>query len=120
MGDRCYLEVTMAEKDRERFERLVIKDKPSWGPNFWNESWVEDDVFTGTLEEVNYGFYEELGMLAAEGCKFYGFQGAGGSYGAAKFVSVNNVVCYVQVDEQDNIVVPINLKTYFVFVILFL
>ena len=112
MGDRCYLQINMAEKDQDIFTKEVNKLLPGWGNDIWALENTCDGVFTGTLYEVNYGWYTELKHLAQVGFKFHGFQGAGSDYGSAMFSVLNKKVYYAFCQSEGEIMVPINLKTF--------
>lgn len=81
MGDSCYLEIVMRESDCKRFEEKVNEIQPGWGGHIWNSTMVENNVFIGTMNEVNYGWESELQELAQAGFRFHGYTGAGGVRG---------------------------------------
>jgi len=83
MGDRCWFEITIKEKDRRLFEESFIPEK---------EYGHEDETSFKTqisfvFQEANYGFYDELEGLSKTSLQFFGNHGMGGTYGPSEFAS---------------------------------
>ena len=112
MGDRCSLDIIMAEKDRPEFEKALNELLPGWGGQIWDDEEVVDGVFEGHMYEANYGLYTELEIIASKGCKFHGSQGAGSEYDAADFVTLNGEVFYAETNQMGEVVAPISLTTF--------
>jgi hypothetical protein len=73
MGDRCYVEITVRECDRDEWESLGYDE--------------EGDDTEGALNladtERNYGVSDSLDL--AEGCPMFGYHSEGGEYPAMLF-----------------------------------
>ena len=79
MGDRCYLQVVVANSDVDKFMDIVQR----------RESWSAMEEHTNHTEfeeyEANYAMYDELMEAAKAGCLFYGYHGSGSEYGPGEF-----------------------------------
>jgi hypothetical protein len=79
MGDRCYLQVIVANSDVPRFIEGVKR----------REDWSAVEVYQNYTQfvehEANYAMYDELLSAAQEGCLFYGYHGSGDDYGPGEF-----------------------------------
>jgi len=79
MGDRCYLQVVVANSDVPRFLDIVMRRAD------WSEVEEHQNSTEFVEHEANYAMYAELLSAAQEGCLFYGHHGSGGDYGAGEF-----------------------------------
>jgi hypothetical protein len=80
MGDRCYLEVIVAECDIKLFAKIVL-DGDLLIAN------VDDNMLY--VEEANYALWDELREAARHGCCFYGYHGDGANYGSSAFAAMD-------------------------------
>jgi hypothetical protein len=89
MGDRCYLEMTIAAIDLTKFRKIVGEANHK----------IENGIASITDEEANYAWYDELNKLAKENIPFYGWNGEGGDYGEGSFCGVGGK--YYGVDSRN-------------------
>ena len=83
MGDRCWLNISFARKDLEKFTE-VLKNEVYDGA-FWDEeNGTEEEVFA-IIYEANYGWYDQLQSLAKERLTFAAEHGAGSDYGPCAY-----------------------------------
>lgn len=78
MGDRCYLELIVAEVDLPEVEKLVGKTIRE----------IEDGIAIIKKEGANCAWVIELKELAGNGIPFEGWNGIGVQYGAGEFCGV--------------------------------
>ncbi len=87
MGDRCYVRVTFRESDTPKVNEIL-----GGGENPFDE--LEDDgrpgVVVGIAFEANYGWVEEMLLLARAGVPFQVYNGAGSEYGDGLGVSTGD------------------------------
>jgi hypothetical protein len=99
MGDRCYLEFWCLERDSQKFAE-ALKD-PDFGAWFQG---TDRGVGQVVIEEANYGWYDELGEMAANDCAFHGWHSSGSDYPPCLFAAFNKHVVQVQADFQGHTV----------------
>ena len=121
MSDRCRLEITMLESDREDFELIFNGEKPEV-PQIWDESEIHGGIFTGVIYEANYACYTELEWVASRSfIKFLGHHTSGDTYDAMNFVCDIEAgeVVYITTNINGLIQVSLNLnkKTQVILVI---
>ncbi len=109
MGDRCRIEITMLERDREKFTSEMCKAAGShWEPDdLFDEIDTVDGVTSCICYEANYGWYDQLQKVAASGCVFEGQHFEGGDYGAYCFNSFDGAISYCML-HTDTKVVPVD------------
>ena len=88
MGDRCYLRIKIRRQDEklwapiageETIGRWLDLDEPDDG---------KSPTLEGSIDEVNYGWFDELTQAAAAGCVFEGRHEAGSEYDAEEFAAI--------------------------------
>lgn len=85
MGDRCYLQITFRESDRETVGRIM--------GTFDTEDCNENETVTADQLEVNYGALREREELAMAGVPFEGYHdGCAGAYSEHCFASAGGVM----------------------------
>jgi hypothetical protein len=103
MGDRCWLQITILEKDRKKFEEELLKQMgPSWqGWDLFDDVYTDDKsgVTNASISEANNAWCDELDEVASKGVIFEGTHGEGGSYGASDFVSNGSEMYYCPTHE---------------------
>lgn len=106
MGDRCYLEIRLHDKDVKRFCEIVKEGDPEdWACNIDH---ADGNSKTYCVDEVNYGWYDELTDVAAAGIIFSGYHGHGGNYGAYNFVSTGSSgVLYAGATHDANYIIEV-------------
>jgi len=98
MGDRCYLGMSLAERDLPILREILhykaedIVDK------------AENGIAEIEEQEADYGWYTELQELAKRGIPFYGNHGPGGEYDAHSFCGLKNHYYEVGVSDGDIII----------------
>ena len=88
MGDRCYLRIKVRRQDEKLWAEVAGEEKI--------EGWLDLDepddgkspVLEGSIEEVNYGWVDELMKAAELGCVFEGRHEAGYDYDAEEFGAI--------------------------------
>jgi len=95
MGDRCFLEINLAEQDLPELQAIVGET---------TEGKVEDGILTIEEQEVNYGWEEELEEFAKTGIPFYGYHTEGGDYSAASFCGVGGKIYFMENNHGNEVV----------------
>lgn len=83
MGDRCWLEITIKEKNEQLFKKSFSPES-DYGHD---SNSLHNKQLSFVYEEANYAFYDELKVLSETSLQFYGNHGPGGTYGPSEFVS---------------------------------
>lgn len=83
MGDRCYIDVIVRERDLPKVEA-------EFGHKAWEVAPVNGarGVVQAGFGEMNYGAIEAREALARAGLEFYGWHGAAADFGPCRFVAV--------------------------------
>ena len=97
MGDRCHLEVTFRQEDRDQFLEFM----GGWKKRFDDEFEDEPGVITAAAWEANYACHCQLETLATHGVPFYGQHSAGGTYPEGVFASAGGA--FVACDAFDGV-----------------
>lgn len=79
MGDRCYVQVRVKNKDLKQFIKIAGLDE-----SFITSEWKATSLLE--IDEANYGLYEELLQAAKANIDFIGWHGAGSEYPESSFV----------------------------------
>ena len=103
MGDRCYLEAHVRERDLEAFAKIVGKDLKDFEP-------ADPSGFHVIEEQANYAWASELEEAAGEDLTFEAWWNAGGEYGDGKCVCVEGDLVEVDCEHQGGMVVPVDEK----------
>jgi len=109
MGNRCYVEITLAKRDLQEFADIQKLIHPDWEPvtfvspgciaepgDWFDDFWqVEGNVALITLmcAEANYAYSDELEHFARAELLFEGHNDPGEDYGAALFASNGSKAC---------------------------
>lgn len=106
MGDRCYLEMTIRERDLPVFERV-------FGPGFLDtfcDSARRDGGGVVSIEvcEANYGCYSERYEAARKRAVFFGTHTSGYDYDGAAFVGVGGKLFEVAANNRGLVVAEID------------
>jgi hypothetical protein len=106
MGDTCYLEIRLHDKDVKRFCEVLEEDDPGdWACAIDRDN---EHSKTYTVDEADYGWYDELDNAARAGIIFEGWHGSGGDYGAYRFVSSGHgKVLYAEQTHEGFYVIPV-------------
>ena len=90
MGDRCYMQITLHQRDMDRFA-AILSTPP--GEPWWDEEIDEPaaGLVRVALNEANYALYDEREEAARVGVPFLGWHGDGGDYGGYAFASLRGV-----------------------------
>lgn len=86
MGDRCFVNVCIAERDLAKFQAhnfqaIDIPDRDEWGEERW------PGVISLDIEEVNYAGDSDWETAAAAGLRFLVGHGPGSGYGPGMYAS---------------------------------
>lgn len=101
MGDRTWLSIEVAEKDKARV--IEINGYPP------EEEHTDKGIVQMHYYEVNYGGWEFLGELENADIDYLATHGHGGSYGPSSFACIDGTQVEVQVDEQDSgFIIPVS------------
>jgi hypothetical protein len=94
------------DKDVKRFCEIVKEDDPdTWACNIDE---CDGNSKNYCVEEVNYGWWQELNDAAAAGIIFVGYHGDGGDYGACNFVSAGHGdVLYAEQTHDGYYLIPV-------------
>ncbi len=106
MGDTCSLQVRLHNKDVKRFcEAIKEGDPDTWACGIYEHA---GNSKLYDVEEVNYGWYDELDAAAKAGIIFTGWHGTGGDYGAYNFVSAGHGnVLYAEQTHEGNYAIAV-------------
>jgi len=90
MGDRCYMQITLRQRDMDRFA-AILNTPP--GEPWWDEEIDEPGkgVVRVALQDVNHGLHDARQEAARAGIPFMGWHGEGGDYGGCEFASLHGV-----------------------------
>jgi len=103
MGDSTWLNISLAEKDLEKFDKVLINEM--WEGTWWDEAEIDDGVIFAQIYEANYGWFTQLENLAEANLTFHGSSGSGGSYGAGIFACHEGNLMEVLADHDSQPVV---------------
>ena len=86
MSDTCYLGMSFRKEDLPKFETVL--QRRMYDGKFWDEEDSDEKEMNVTIYEANYGWYDEINDMAAEGLTFRAFHESGSAYGPC------NYACY--------------------------
>lgn len=107
MGDRCYLEITLREKDLPIFDLAFSMSKSPGSFLKWLDNYHTDEkakTVTGFATEANYGWYSELEEAARLGAVFIAHNSAGSEYGAGVFACSGSKSAWLATDENKDLI----------------
>ena len=104
MGDRCFLEITVhsVPVDKKKEYEAAMLQEFDVGLATWNLA--EDGAPRYEVDEINYGGYRGLELLADLGVIAEGFHSAGGSYPASNFIVMDGTVVYSSEDGPTGVI----------------
>lgn len=105
MSDRCYIQANLRKKDAVLWEQALGDKLSTFSKTESKEDKGVWSIFDG---EADYAWQEELNNIAAAGGVFTGFHAQGDNYPAEEFAGVNGRVCYWEVANDGEHLVPIN------------
>lgn len=102
MGDSCWFQISFARKDLDRFKEVLKDEAEDDDGRFWDEEWYKpgDDKMTVVIDDANYGWSDQLEMLAKAHLTFHGEHAAGGTYGPMAFVCFKGEFVDVNTDHD--------------------
>lgn len=92
MGDRCGITINVPSVQMDKFNEITGEGLLSTSKHILTEIY---------LDEVNYGYDQELDTLALAGVDFEGYHTAGDDYSAAAFVSLEGDMQTVPIFDGD-------------------
>jgi hypothetical protein len=105
MGDRCFLEITVhsvpADKKKE-YEDAMLQEFDV-GLATWNLA-EDGESPHYEVDEINYGGYRGLELLADLGVIADGSHSAGGNYPASNFILMDGAVVYSSEDGPTGVI----------------
>jgi hypothetical protein len=96
MGDRCYLEMTIAHVDLPAL-KMIVGDV-----NLYDDE-KEKEIASVVEDEVNYGWVDELSKLAKKGIAFYGWHGEGNDYGSSSFCGLGGRTFWMDTSHGEDV-----------------
>lgn len=88
MGDRCYLRIKVRRQDEKLWAKVAGEEKIDDWLDLDEPDDGESPTLQGDIQEVNYGWVDELTEAAKLGCVFEGRHEAGGEYDAEEFGAI--------------------------------
>ena len=111
MGDRCYLRIKVRRQDEklwapiageETIGRWLDLDEPDDG---------KSPTLEGSIDEANYGWFDELTQAAELGCVFEGRHEEGGEYDAEEFAAIGGKLFIYSVGKDGGPIVTLDEET---------
>jgi hypothetical protein len=96
MGDRCYLEMSVAEVDLPKLKKIV------GDVNLYDDG-KEKGIANIVEDEVNYGWVDELQKLAERCVAFYGWHGEGNDYGSSSFCGLGGKIYWMRTSHGEDV-----------------
>lgn len=88
MGDRCYLRIKVRRQDAKLWAQVADEEDIAKWLDLYEPDDGESKTLEGSIDEVNYGWTDELTKAAGLGCVFEGRHEEGGEYDAEEFAGI--------------------------------
>ena len=111
MGDRCYLRIKVRRQDAKLWAQVTDEEDIAEWLDLDEPDDGESKTLEGSIDEVNYGWTDELTKAAELGCVFEGRHEEGGEYEAEEFGGIGGVLYSHGVGKDGNYSVDIDLET---------
>lgn len=111
MGDRCYLRIKVRRQDEKLWAKVTDEEYIAEWLDLDEPDDGKSPTLEGSIDEVNYGWIDELTKAAELGCVFEGRHEAGGEYDAEEFGAIDGKLFIYAVAQNGSPAVDLDEET---------